>query len=88
MQDILLKATHEAQSIIEECLNGYNFGQTFSALRSHLDKIADREQRMNTIKADVLDVRLGVTCAMENLNVGTLTSVYIQTTFLPVSLHP
>ena len=56
MQDVLLKATQEAQSIIEESLNGYNFGQTFMALATHLHKIQCLKDQLEKIKSEVMKV--------------------------------
>ena len=39
MQDILLLAQGDAQSIIERCLNGRNYGQVYLTLCSHRDRI-------------------------------------------------
>ena len=56
MQEILLGATHEAQSIIVECLNGYNYGQTFAALSTHLQEMAGKTETLRRIKTDVMQV--------------------------------
>ena len=52
MQDILLRATHEAQSIIEDCLNGYNYGITYSILKAHLQKILDKKIFLCGVKSE------------------------------------
>lgn len=56
MREILLKATDEAQTIIEECLNGYNFGQTYSALKFNLHKMMDKGEMLKRIKVDAMQV--------------------------------
>ena len=62
MQDVLLRCTQEAQSIIEECLNGYNYGQTFLTLTSHLQKIQDKRGMLERIRMD----------AMQGINVASI----------------
>ncbi len=57
MQDILLRATQEAQSIIMDCLNGFNFGQTFLTLNSHLQQIRDKKDTLHGIRAEVMQVQ-------------------------------
>lgn len=56
MQEILLGATHEAQSIIMECLNGYNYGQTFIALSAHLREMIGKKEILKRIQMDVMQV--------------------------------
>ena len=56
MQDVLLGATQEAHSFIEESLNGYNFGQTFVTISSHLRSIDAKMQRLNQLKMDLVQV--------------------------------
>ena len=58
MQDILLRATQEAQSIIMDCLNGYNFGQTYLTLRTHLQRIRDKKDTLYGIKVDAMQVKI------------------------------
>ena len=57
MQDIMLRATQEAQSFIVESLNGYNFGQTFVTLQSHLQDLSMHMEAITRIKMDVMQVR-------------------------------
>ena len=57
MQDILLRATQEAQSFIVESLNGYNFGQTFITLQSHLQALAAHMEAIARIKMELMQVR-------------------------------
>ena len=59
MQDILLRATQEAQSIIEESLNGYDFGQTFSTIIAHLENMEKTLSSLKTIKEEIMNVSRG-----------------------------
>lgn len=56
MQDILLKATHEAQTIIVECLNGYNFGQIYLTLNLHLQSMATKLELLKRIRMEAMQV--------------------------------
>ena len=56
MQDILLRATHEAQSIIVDCLNGYNYGQTYQTLMAHLQRILDKKDFLYGVKMETIKV--------------------------------
>lgn len=56
MQEILLRATHESQSLIVECLNGYNYGQTFLALSAHLRKVEETKGMLEEIREEANEV--------------------------------
>lgn len=56
MQEILLRATHESQSLIVECLNGYNYGQTFLALSAHLRKVEETKRMLEEIREEANEV--------------------------------
>lgn len=56
MQDILLQAQENAQSIIADCLNRHNFGQIYSSLCSRMEVIVSKRDAVGRIKSDVKKV--------------------------------
>ena len=57
MQDVLLGATQDAETIIREWLNGLNFGRQFVALRNHLLSLANKRTNISAAEKEVTEVR-------------------------------
>ena len=56
MQDVLLGATQDAETIIREWLNGLNFGRQFVALRNHLSSLANKRSNISAAEREVMEV--------------------------------
>ena len=57
MQDVLLGATQDAETIIRKWLNGRNFGQQFVALHSHLLLLGNKRNNILAAEREVTEVR-------------------------------
>ena len=56
MQDILLGATHEAGTMIEDNLNGINFASSRSALEQLVYTLQLKKEYLNSVKTEITQI--------------------------------
>lgn len=59
MQDVLLGATQDAETIIQERLNGLDFGRQFVALQNHLRLLNSKRSSVLSAEREIMEVGEG-----------------------------
>ena len=75
MQEVLLAATQSADAIIQERLNGINFGRQYVAQKDLLQSLSSKNSLLGAIHKDMQEVTIiqaNYTCMLEAVVYGSL----------------